>query len=128
MGNYALRKSRRVLRTSYKLFQRKKHRLSENEQKQYEAQLRALDQAVLSQNKEEASGLAKKIEAFNKELFPKSLFDHARELVYALGFAIVVAFFIRQFWFELYEVPTGSMRPTVMEPDRMVVSSILPLS
>ncbi len=50
------------------------------------------------------------------------MWDQAREVVCALAFAIVVAFFIRQFWFELYEVPTGSMRPTVEELDRMVVS------
>lgn len=57
-----------------------------------------------------------------KTHFPKTSLDHLKELIYALAFAVVVAFFIRQFWFELYEVPTGSMRPTVEELDRLVVS------
>ncbi len=122
MKTYSLRKSRRILRTSYKTFQRKKHSLSEMEQKQLETNLRGLDQAILNNNKEEASTLAQRIEAFIKERLPKTLFDHIRELGLALVFAIVVAFLIRQFWFELYEVPTGSMRPTVEELDRMVVS------
>ena len=122
MSKYSLRKSRRVLRSHFKLFQRKRHQLTETEQKQFEGDLRALDQALLNKNKEEASTRAQQIESFAKERLPKSIFDHGRELVYALCFAIVVAFFIRQFWFELYEVPTGSMRPTVMELDRMVVS------
>lgn len=122
MGNYSLRKSRRVLRNGFKLFRKKRHKLTESEQKQFEGDLRALDQAVLNKQKEEATLLSKKIEVFTKEHFPKTLFDHGRELAYALAFAVVVAFFIRQFWFELYEVPTGSMRPTVEELDRMVVS------
>jgi len=122
MSKYSLRKSRRVLRSNFKLFERKRHRLTETEQKQFETDLRALDQALLNKEKEKASQLAQQIEAFVKERLPKSLFDHGRELLYALAFAIVVAFFIRQFWFELYEVPTGSMRPTILELDRMVVS------
>ncbi len=36
--------------------------------------------------------------------------------------ALCLALLIRQFWFELYEVPTGSMRPTIEEQDRMLVS------
>src|ERR1700722_18504734 len=122
MKNYSLRKSRRILRSGFKTFQRKKKSLTEREQLEFETDLKALDQAVLGKNKEEASKWSQNVETFIKTHFKKSLFDHIRELVYALGFAIVVAFLIRQFWFELYEVPTGSMRPTVEELDRMVVS------
>lgn len=122
MKNYSLRKSRRTLRSSFKLFQKKRHTLSESEQIKFEADLRALDAAVLNKNKQEATRIAKELEAFTKKRFPKTFLDHTRELVFALVFAIAVAFIIRQFWFELYEVPTGSMRPTVEELDRMVVS------
>lgn len=120
--NYSLRKSHRILRNGFKLFQKKGHKLAESLQKQFEGDLRALDQAVLSKRKEDASLLAKRVNTFIKTHFPKTLWDHLIEIAYALAFAIVVAFFIRQFWFELYEVPTGSMRPTVEELDRMVVS------
>jgi signal peptidase I len=122
MKNYSLRKCRRILRNGFKLYQKKRGALTESEQGRFETDLRALDQAVLNKNKEAANTQAQRIEAFITERFPKKLFDHARELAVALAFAIVVAFLIRQFWFELYEVPTGSMRPTVMELDRMVVS------
>lgn len=122
MRKYSLRRSRRILRTSYRTYLRKKNKLSASEQRQFETDLKALDQAVLSGNKEEASKYAKNVDTFVKTHFKKSLFDHLREIAYALAFAVIVAFFIRQFWFELYEVPTGSMRPTVEELDRMVVS------
>ena len=111
MKNYSWRKCRSILRQSFKLFQKKRARLTESEQKYYEAELRILDTSLLARNKQEASDAAKKLEALNKEHFPKTLFDHLRELGLALSFAIIVAFLIRQFWFELYEVPTGSMRP-----------------
>ncbi len=45
-----------------------------------------------------------------------------RDLCFALGFALVVAILVRQIWFEFYEIPTGSMRPTLKEKDRLVVS------
>lgn len=122
MSTYSIRKCRRILRHGFKIFQHKKERLPLSQQKLFEADLRNLERAVLNEEREEADDLARKVEALIKEHFPKSLFDHLRELVYALAFAIVVAFLIRQFWFELYEVPTGSMRPTVGELDRMVVS------
>lgn len=40
----------------------------------------------------------------------------------AISFALVVAVVIRQMWFEFFEIPTGSMRPTLQEKDRLVVS------
>jgi signal peptidase I len=120
--NYSLRKSRRILRNGYKIFKKKKGRLTDSEQKQFESDLRGLDQALIGRKREEASSYAHQVDSFVKKHFPKSLFDHGSELIGALIFAIIVAFLIRQFWFELYEVPTGSMRPTVEELDRMVVS------
>src|ERR1700722_13503629 len=103
MSSYSLRKSRRILRSSYRLYQKKKQTLTESEQRQFETDLRTLDQAALESNKAEASTHAKRIETFTKTRFSKTVFEHLRDLAYALAFAIVVAFLIRQFWFELYE-------------------------
>ncbi|MFC2049174.1 signal peptidase I [Chlamydiota bacterium] len=122
MKKYSLHKCRRILRHSYKTFQKKRHSLSQTEQQELESELRALDSAVLSKNREESSRRAGRVEELVKHHFPKGVLDHVREVAYALAFAIFIAFLIRQFWFELYEVPTGSMRPTIEELDRMVVS------
>ena len=35
------------------------------------------------------------------------------EMAVAIAIALVVATLVRQTWFELYEIPTGSMRPTL---------------
>lgn len=122
MKFYSIGKCRKVLRYGHRLFTQKGDRLTEQDRKAFEADLRLLDEALLSGKKEEAVTYAKQVESFAKKHFPKTSFDHAKEIFFALAFAIVVAFCIRQFWFELYEVPTGSMRPTVEELDRLVVS------
>lgn len=38
--------------------------------------------------------------------------------------ALAAALVIRQMWFELYKVPTGSMRPTIKELDHLTVSKL----
>ncbi|MEZ5315702.1 MAG: signal peptidase I [Chlamydiales bacterium] len=117
-----LRKCRRILCNGFCLFKKKGHSLTTQEYSAFEKDLRALDSAILNKKRKEANKLALQITKFIKIHFPKSLFEKIKEIVAALGFAIIVAFLIRQFWFELYEVPTGSMRPTIEELDRMIVS------
>lgn len=119
---YNFRKSRRILKHGCSLYRKKKKRLLESERLFFESILKKLDQALLDKNREEANAHAHEVETFVKKHFPKNIFDHLKELIFALVFAIVIAFVIRQVWFELYEVPTGSMRPTIEELDRMVVS------
>lgn len=56
------------------------------------------------------------------ELIPKTRGDYLKEFVGAIIFALVVATLIRTMWFELYEIPTGSMRPTFQEQDHLIAS------
>lgn len=122
MKSYSSRQCRKILRTGFNTLKKKGGTLSESKRREFEAELHQLDAALLAGNKDEASSTAARLDPFIKTHFPKTAWDHFREIGYALVFAIVVAFLIRQFWFELYEVPTGSMRPTVGELDRMLVS------
>jgi signal peptidase I len=43
---------------------------------------------------------------------------------YTTILALAAALVIRQMWFELYKVPTGSMRPTIKELDHLTVSKL----
>lgn len=122
MKYYSLHKCRRILRNGFRNLQKKGKRQTQATITEYENLLKELEQAIFNKDKVNATHLAKQLEEKNKTFFQKSLFDQLREIAYALAFAIIVAFLIRQFWFELYEVPTGSMRPTIGELDRMVVS------
>jgi len=119
---YSLRKSRKILRSHYSIFKRKEKSLASSEKKEIEGDLRELDAALLEKNRERASIAARQVQLHGKEGLRKSLWDVTRDLILAIVFAVVVAFVIRQFWFELYQVPTGSMRPTIEEQDRLLVS------
>lgn len=119
---YSLRKSRKILHEGFNALQRKQKRLSFSEKEHLKSELQQLESYIFQKDKFAASDQAKKVEEFLKKHLPKGFFDHVRDVVLALAFALVVAMAIRQFWFELYEVPTGSMRPTVAEMDRLLVS------
>ena len=67
---------------------------------------------------EELLGMEALVKSKKKPSAAKWLVETIVTLLVALSLAIV----IRQMWFELYEIPTGSMRPTFKEQDRVLVS------
>jgi signal peptidase I len=119
---YSLRKSKNILRHVHHLYLRKKKKLSETDQNRIKTTLLALQQEIQNQNREKAHTLAVEAENYTKFVLKKSSFDQIRDLIFALAFALFVAVLVRQMWFEFYEIPSGSMRPTLKEQDRLVVS------
>lgn len=62
-------------------------------------------------------------------LFKKNYLDFVgfakwKHFVITTALALAAALVIRQMWFELYKVPTGSMRPTIKELDHLTVSKL----
>ena len=49
----------------------------------------------------------------------------AREWIESILIAFVLAMFIRTFIVQAFKIPTGSMRPTLMEGDRILVSKFI---
>lgn len=119
---YSLKKSRQILHTVYAWFKKKGKTLDLQMATNLEQDLRTLDTAVLSNDRLAASPIAKKLETFSEKNIKKSIFEYGYELFFALLFALVIATIIRQMWFEPYEIPTGSMRPTFKEQDHVTVT------
>lgn len=119
---YSLRKSKSIFKHTISLFKKKKNRLSEETQKTFINTLTQLQNEIAAKNRENADLLAKRSEALCQQHLRKSSFEQFRDLIGALGFALIIAILVRQMWFEFYEIPTGSMRPTLKEQDRLVVS------
>ena len=88
----------------------------------FEADLEACDKAVQQGDANKASILAQELEEFTRTHFRKTIFEYTLELVVALVMALIIASIVRQVWFELYEIPTGSMRPTFKEQDHLTVT------
>ncbi len=123
----SLSKCRRIMRHAQNLYEKHGKSLPPKPLAKCEALLAELDGALLSQNRERASELAPLVEEFSREyLEPQnSVRDKTLgwlEAIGALVLAIIAAVVIRQMWFELYEIPTGSMRPTYREKDHLTVS------
>ncbi len=122
MKIYSLRKCKHILRHTYHQFKKKRKKLSPENSNLIKEALNALQEEILFAHREKASELAQQIESLSATYLKKSAWDQLKELVCALGFALIVAVLVRQMWFEFYEIPSGSMRPTLKEQDRLVVS------
>ena len=53
---------------------------------------------------------------------PKSTFQ---EYVESLVWAVILALIVRTFFVQAFKIPTGSMRPTLMEGDRILVNKMI---
>ncbi|MBA3721186.1 MAG: signal peptidase I [Parachlamydiaceae bacterium] len=119
---YTLRKSRQILKTTYSWYKSNSNQLPPNQLTLLESQLDDLDQAIIHGEREKADKLARKLEEFGSTHIKKNVFKYFFEFVFALAFALLLAVVIRQVWFEPYEIPSGSMRPTFEEQDRLTVT------
>ena len=122
MKSYSLRKSRAVFRHILRLYKRKKKHLSDCEKNDICSNLEKLQQFLISRDQEKASHQAQNIEIWAKTHLKKTLFEKGRDFIISIALALVIATLIRSMWFEFYEIPTGSMRPTLQEKDRLMVS------
>jgi len=119
---YPLRKSRRLFIEVHHLYKKKKKKLSASACTEVESALLALQADLTLKDREKAHVTAKNLEAVSHHHLKKSTLDRSLDFVLALLFALVVAVLVRQMWFEPYEIPSGSMRPTLREKDRLTVS------
>lgn len=122
MGNYRLSKAKKILLHTYHRFLRKRKTLSKNAQDQLQNAVQSLEKEVLAKNREGASEKAHQLQHLVKVHLPKGPFEQARDFILGLAVALAIAVVVRLSWFELYEIPTGSMRPTFKEQDRLSVS------
>jgi signal peptidase I len=121
-STYSLRKSKLILRHVYRLYLRRQKKISPLAQEQLKKTLILLEDAILQKKRPEAHALALHAQALEKEYLQKTSFEKTRDFIVGIAFALCVAILIRQVWFEFYEIPSGSMRPTLKEQDRLVVS------
>jgi len=121
---YSLRKSGHIFQTCSKRYQKKKKNLSLEQMTSFEQELKKLKEALNKKDRPEADASARQVETFCHKYLKKTPFEYTLELIFALILALAVATVVRQSWFELYEIPTGSMRPTFREQDHLTVSKL----
>lgn len=122
MKLYSLRKSKKIFIHVYYLYKKQKKRLTDSQEREITLPLKSLEGALIEKDQEKADKWAREVETLPSTKLKKTRFEKIRDLVLSLGFALFVAILVRQMWFEFYEIPTGSMRPTFKEKDRLAVS------
>ncbi len=115
-------KPRRILRQNYRLYRRKAKSLSPLQKEELQSLLTNLQTAIAQKDSENAHRTARLLEEASRKYLTKNGWDHLRDFCSGILFALVVAIAIRQMWFELYRIPSGSMRPTLKEEDFLLVS------
>lgn len=121
---YRLGKARQRMVWANSWYKQHHATLAPREKEELEKDLSALDAALLRKDREEASVMAKKLEAFIEPRYKRSLFSYIKEIVVALAVALFIASLVRMMWFENQEIPSGSMRPTYKEQDCLIVNKV----
>lgn len=106
----------------HKLYLRKASGMENYAKESIQAYLTALQSAILKGNAAEAKKVSKELEQAAETFMPKSSADKIRDFFVGILFALFVAVLIRTMWWELYTIPSGSMRPTLKEEDYLIVS------
>jgi signal peptidase I len=119
---FRLRRAKKIFFEGKSLFDRKKKGLSTSDQETIERICTDLKTALKKKNANQAVPLSKELSTLKKSLLKKSLFERCWDFSLGLAFALFIAILIRQSWFEIYRIPTGSMRPTLKEKDFLVAS------
>ncbi|NDE83085.1 MAG: S26 family signal peptidase, partial [Chlamydiia bacterium] len=116
---YSIKKSKQILRHTFHAYTKKKSALNPSTQDTVEKTLSELQESILKHNKEQAHTHAVTAEQISNVYLKKTSLEKTKDLAITLVLALCAAVVIRQTWFELYEIPTGSMRPTLKEKDRV---------
>ena len=119
---YSLSKSHGVLKWCYQWYEKNWQSLPKGQLARFEQKMESLDGSIQQGDKSESNYLAKDLEKYGHSFIKSSPFHYAREIVFALLIALALAVVVRMTWFELYVIPTGSMRPTFKEQDHLIVS------
>jgi signal peptidase I len=115
-------KPKRILKESRKRLLKKGHLIGEEDRQKIERLIEELQEAITkrarAQAKKSSLALRKKI----SETMPKKVHEIVVEYVVSFGLAVVIALLIRHFIIEPFKIPTGSMIPTFVPGDYILVS------
>ncbi|MBN1914655.1 MAG: signal peptidase I [Parachlamydiales bacterium] len=117
-----LKKIKKELHSLYYYYKRKRETLSEETQKSFEMLLLSAQEAITQKDLLALQEYMQELEKLQKVHLPKKKFYRYLESFLGLIFFIIVIILIRQMWFENYNIPSGSMRPTFRENDFLIVS------
>lgn len=119
---YSKKKCQTILHNTYTRYQKKKETLSEPIRQELQNAILLLQASINENDKSKMKESAIKLIQLRKQHLKKTTLETTLETSIGIAAALLIALLIRPMVFELYVVPTGSMRPTILEQDRLFVS------
>ncbi|MCB1119076.1 MAG: signal peptidase I, partial [Chlamydiia bacterium] len=113
---------KKALQHCWKQYRKRGKQLEKGAKQQFTEAFHELEEAITKRDVTRGKVWREKLEDLCKTHIPRSWLRATVELVVAIAVALAIATVIRQSWFELYEIPTGSMRPTFREQDHLSVT------
>jgi signal peptidase I len=98
--------------------------LSPEDKALVKSQLESFQNQLLTQNPPLDRKTISHFKNFHKEKLELKGSKKWKHFFLTTSYALLIACAVRQMWFELYKVPTGSMRPTIKELDHLTVSKL----
>lgn len=122
MKKISIRRMREYLVQTYSLYHKKEATLPICDREKIESSIRQLQETLSTKDRMAASKAYYTLQNVSKEYLKKTKWASCIEYIGAFLMALLIAIAARGLWFELYQIPTGSMRPTFCEEDRVIVS------
>lgn len=119
---FSLRKSRKTFHHVRDLLIKKKKKLSDEAYETIKQLLSELKEAIDQREAQSAHTISKQLLHYTKLNFKKTPYDYFNEWVVGIGFTLLTVTLINQLWFQHYQIPSGSMRPTLLEKDRVIAT------
>ena len=119
---FRMRKAEKFLHESWRQFRRNASKLSPETKEQILSVMRGLQTSLLQKDRTMAKVHTAELRSLFRLHLKKRPLTAFWDYNVSLLVALVVVIIIRQSCFEPYEIPSGSMRPTFKEKDRLVVS------
>ncbi|MFZ4673531.1 MAG: signal peptidase I, partial [Chlamydiia bacterium] len=119
---FSLKKYRLKFLDLYWNFQQKKGGVLKEERLEMEGHLKRFQSHILEKNLDSCKDTYDALKKIEEKLFPRARYYRWCKAFFFNALFIGIIIVLRQSWFENYQIPTGSMRPTLKELDRLIVS------
>lgn len=115
-------KPKRILKESKKRLAKKGYLLGEDDRKKIDRQIEELQDALAKRSRAQAKKSAYALRKKISETLPKKPYEIILEYIVSFGLAVIIALLIRHFIIEPFKIPTGSMIPTFVPGDYILVN------
>ncbi len=119
---YSLNKSLKIFFQVKDQLIRKRKKISASTYDELKMILLDLENAIQQKDHLKAYDLSHAALNASKVHLKKNTLDYFNEWVLGIGGILLLVSLVNQLWFQNYQIPSGSMRPTLLEKDRLIAT------